>query len=140
MAESGNATDPGAIQRTRESLGRCVECETFLQRFYELFMASSPEVAKLFEKTDLERQKRMLRESLYAMLVAAGTTQGPAHEEIERLAERHRDLGVTPGMFALWLDSLIAAAREHDTHFTDELEADWRASMSGSIALMKASG
>ncbi|HSF15739.1 MAG TPA: globin [Vicinamibacteria bacterium] len=132
--------NPDAIQRTRESLGRCVECETFLQRFYELFMASSPEVAELFSKTDFERQKRMLRDSLYVMLVAAGTTKGPAHQEVQRLAKLHRDLGVTRDMFTLWLDALIEAAREHDTHFTKELENEWRISLAGPIAIMKSHG
>ena len=103
-------------------------------------MASSPKVAELFQKTDFERQKRMLRDSLYVMLVAAGTTQGPAHDEIERLAKRHHELGVTDDMLALWMNALVTAAREHDTHFTDELESDWRASMSGPIELMKAGG
>ncbi|HXV60699.1 MAG TPA: globin [Vicinamibacteria bacterium] len=134
------STDPDAIERTRESLGRCVGCETFLQRFYELFMASSPEVADLFRKTDFERQKRMLRDSLYVMLVAAGTTKGPAHEEVERLARLHRDIGVTADMFTLWLDALIEAAGEHDTHFTKELENDWRISLAGPIAVMKSDG
>jgi hemoglobin-like flavoprotein len=129
-----------AIRRTRESLGRCVACETFLQRFYELFMASSQEVAELFRKTDFERQKRVLRDSLYVMLVAAGTSRGPAHDEVERLARIHRDMAVTPDMFTLWLDALIEAAREHDTHFTDELENDWRTSLSGPIELMKSDG
>jgi truncated hemoglobin YjbI len=139
MTEDG-PTDREAIQRTRESLGRCIACETFLQRFYERFMDSSPEVGKLFRNTDFERQKRMLRDSLYAILVAAGTTKGPAHDEVVRLAKFHRDVGVTNDMFTLWLDALIEAAREHDVHFTDELENDWRDSMSGAIELMKSIG
>ncbi len=139
MTEEGT-NDHAAIQRTRESLGRCIACETFLQRFYELFMDSSPEVGKLFRNTDFERQKRMLRDSLYAILVAAGTTKGPAHDEVERLSKFHRDIGVTNDMFTLWLDALIEAAREHDLHFTDELENDWRNSMSDAIALMKSVG
>ena len=134
---SDKTVDPAVIRRTRESLGRCVTCETFLQRFYEIFMASSPKVAELFRDTDFERQKKMLRDSLYGMLVTAGTVKGPAHDEVGRLARVHRDLGVTQDMFTLWLDALIEAAREHDTHFTDELEEDWRASMNGAIALMK---
>ena len=126
--------EPGRASGGASSAGR------FLERFYELFMASSPKVAELFQRTDLERQKQMLRDSLYVMLVAAGTTKGPAHDEVERLAKRHRDVGVTDDMFALWLDALIAAAREHDTHFSDDLERDWRSTMSVPIALMKAGG
>lgn len=135
MNENVNA-DYDAIQRTRDSLGRCVECPTFVERFYELFMASSPKVGELFRDTDFERQKRVLKDSLYVMLVAAGTTKGPAHDEIERLAKFHRDIGVSHDMLSLWLDALVEAAREHDTHFTDELEKDWRASLAGPIELL----
>jgi hemoglobin-like flavoprotein len=140
MSENTTIADPEAVRRTRDSLGRCVKCETFLQRFYELFMASSPEVAELFQKTDFERQKKMLRDSLYVMLVAAGTTKGAAHDEVRRLATLHRDVGVKSDMYSLWLDSLVEAAREHDTHFTDTLENDWRASLSEPIELMKQIG
>jgi hemoglobin-like flavoprotein len=125
------------VQRTRDSLSRCIGCGTFTQRFYELFVESSPEVAELFRDTDLERQKRMLRDSLYVMLVAAGTTKGPAHDEVMRLAKLHRQLGVKDDMFKLWLDALIKAAREHDVHFSDELEEDWRSALSGPIETMK---
>ena len=100
-------------------------------------MGASPEIAELFRETDFERQRRVLRDSLYVMLVAAGTESGPAHDEVERLAARHVELGVTPEMFDVWLDALIQAAREHDTHFTDALEHDWRASFGGPMALMK---
>jgi truncated hemoglobin YjbI len=134
---ASTATDHDGIQRTRESLGRCVACDTFLDRFYELFTGSSEEIAELFRNTDFERQKRVLRDSLYVMLVAAGTTRGPAHDEVRRLAKVHRELGVTRDMFTQWLDALVEAAREHDTHFTDELEKDWRASMKGAIEIMK---
>jgi hypothetical protein len=72
--------------------------------------------------------------------VAAGTTRGPAHDEIERLAKSHRDIGVTDDMYGLWLDALIEAAREHDLHFTDALESDWRSSMGGAVELMKSHG
>lgn len=129
-----------AIQRTRDSLGRCVDCKTFLQRFYEIFIGASPDIAELFRETDLERQKAVLRDSLYVMLVAAGTEKGPAHDEVERLSARHVELGVTAEMYDVWIDSLIQAAREHDTHFTDALERDWRTSFGGPMELMKSAG
>lgn len=135
MTESKDG-DQEAIRRTRDSLGRCVECGTFLERFYELFMDSSPKVRELFRDTDFERQKGMLRDSLYVMLVAAGTTQGPAHNELDRLMKVHKQIGVTHEMFTLWLNALVEAAREHDTHFSEELENDWRASLQGPIDYM----
>lgn len=135
-----SSADNDSIQRTRDSLGRCVACETFLDRFYELFIASSPKVAELFRDTEMERQKNMLKASLYEMLVAAGTAKGPAHNELARLAQRHRDLGVTDEMYDLWLESLVEAARDHDTHFSDELEQDWRNTLRAPLELMKSPG
>jgi hypothetical protein len=74
--DENRAPDLEAIERTRESLGRCIECETFLERFYELFMASSPAVGALFRNTDFERQKRVLRDSLLRDTRGGGHHQG----------------------------------------------------------------
>ena len=129
--------DHEAIQRARASLARCVTSPDFIQRFYELFMAASPEIAELFRDTDFERQKRVLKDSLFVMLVAAGTRKGPAHHELERLAKRHQQIGVTSEMYVAWVDTLLEAARQSDPEFSDELEQDWREAMHGPVALMQ---
>lgn len=137
MSAEGNETDHDVIQRARDSLSRCVADPDFTQRFYDLFMDSSEEIAELFRQTDFERQKRVLQDSLFVMLVAAGTTKGPAHEELERLAERHLQLGIKPEMYTVWLDKLLEAAREFDPEFTDDLEEDWRDALRDPIEWMK---
>lgn len=129
--------DHAAIQNARSSLSRCVAKPEFIQRFYDLFMASSTEVADLFRDTDFERQKKVLKDSLFLMLVAAGTKKGPAHHELDRLAKRHRQIGVTADMYDVFVDALLEAAREHDPEFSDELEEDWRQAMHGPIERMK---
>jgi hemoglobin-like flavoprotein len=128
------------IQQASASLSRCLENPGFLERFYELFMASSEEVREKFRDTDFSRQRAVLRDSLYAMMTAAGTASGPAHLALEDLARRHSraELDVRPELYTLWLDTLIQAVKECDASFSEELEEAWRGSLSAGIELMKA--
>jgi hemoglobin-like flavoprotein len=128
------------IRQARDSLSRCVASPAFLDRFYELFMASSPEVAEKFASTDFARQKQVLEDSLYLMLSAAGTTGGVAHAQLEKLAKRHSrgELDVRPELYSLWLDSLMKAVRESDPSYSPELEKAWREALKDGIEFLKA--
>jgi hemoglobin-like flavoprotein len=128
-----------SIREARGSLGRCIENPAFLDCFYELFMASSEEIRKKFEATDFARQKKMLRDSLYVMLVAAGTTRGPAHKELEKLADRHSrsQLGIKPEWYDIWLTSLLQAVAEYDPEYRPELADAWRESLQDGIYIMR---
>jgi hemoglobin-like flavoprotein len=128
-----------SVREARASLGRCIKSPAFLDRFYELFMASSEEIRKKFESTDFARQKKMLQDSLFVMLVAAGTTSGPAHRELEKLAVRHgrNQLGIEPEWYDIWLRSLLQAVVEHDPEYRAELAAAWRESLQEGIDMMR---
>ena len=116
---------------------RC-RCDSgFVDTFYELFLAKSPEIARKFAKTHFERQKLMLRESLLEMLCFDRGVAGTL-DEIERLGRRHKELDVTPEMYTMWLDSLCEAIRLHDPEFTPELEQRWRQAMQKGIDVMLA--
>jgi hemoglobin-like flavoprotein len=104
--------------------------------FYELFLRKSPDIPPMFARTDFPHQKLMLRESILEMLVFAHTGRG--REEIERLAERHRQLNVKPGHYELWLDALCEAVARHDPKFSSALGALWRTAMRQGIDLMSA--
>lgn len=106
--------------------------------FYTLHLAKSLQIPLMFSHTDFQHQKLMLRESLLEMLVFFHT--GSNREEIERLAERHRDLHVKPEHFDLWLTALCEALAIHDSEFTPDLEQKWRAAMRPGIAVMLAVG
>ena len=118
---------------------RCRHDDEFLDTFYDLFLAKSPEVAKKFANTDFEVQKLMLRQSLLQLLCFDRGISG-AREEIERLGRRHKDLNIKPEMYAMWLDALCEAIRVHDPQYTPELEQLWRDAMLKSIDLMIAVG
>lgn len=126
------------LERFNDSLER-MPGGRFLERFYELFMAASPEVRAKFERTDFRRQRRVLKASLYMMMLAVeGRLEARVH--LDEIARRHSraDLGIRPELYDLWLDCLIAAVREHDPRFDPETERAWRAVLRPGIEVMKA--
>jgi hemoglobin-like flavoprotein len=118
---------------------RCRRDERFLDTFYDGFLSKSPAIAQLFAKTEFKLQKLMLRQSLLEMLCFYRGMSG-TREEIERLGRRHKELHVTPDMYAMWLDSLCEAVRRHDPEYTPALEQNWREAMLKSIKEMIAVG
>lgn len=101
-------------------------------------MASSEDIREKFEQTDFERQKKVLSDSLFLMLSAAGTTQGFAHVQLEKLAKRHSraELDIKPEWYEFWLDSLMKTVAELDPDYTDDVEAAWRNAVQGSIEVL----
>lgn len=104
--------------------------------FYDIFLSKSPEIPPMFARTDFPHQKLMLRESILEMLLFAQLGEGRA--EIERLAERHRQLEVRPVHYELWLDALCEALTRHDPKYRPELEQAWRDAMRSGLELMSA--
>lgn len=125
----------------RASLKRCLADADFLREFYELFMASSPEVRDKFKDTEFPRQTRILADSLYLMAVASESRENAiAWKELDRLAERHsrRGLDIRPELYDSWLECLVKAARKHDADFSSTIEEAWRGALAPGIAHLRA--
>jgi hemoglobin-like flavoprotein len=116
------------------SYHRARETGQLFDAFYRIFLGKSPEFPLMFAGTDFPHQKLMLRESILEMLVFAQTGSGQA--EIERLGQRHRQLGVKPVHYELWLDALCEALAAHDSKFSPALEQIWRAAIAKGIEVM----
>jgi hemoglobin-like flavoprotein len=118
----------------QESFERCMVASRFLDTFYDHFLKSSPEVAAKFQGTDFTRQKRMLKVSLYAM-VGALVLHSADYSILESTARRHArtDREIPPHLYALWLDSLIFAAKICDPIFDAKAEQNWREAMQSGI-------
>ena len=125
------------IELFNDSIERCSCKPEFLRRFYTRFVASSDAVAKKFERTDLRKQARLLKTSLYIMIMAGGESERNVH--LERLARRHSraELDIKPELYDLWLDRLVQAVREFDPMFDPEIEAAWRRLLQPGIEFMK---
>ena len=126
------------IERFNDSLDRCVANPRFLEIFYNRFTQGSPRVAKLFAGTDMRRQKRALKASLYTAMLAADGNR-PAVDHLTALGERHHDLGVEAELYDYWLETLLSAVAECGGIEDEQTEAVWRQVLSGAIHLMKSS-
>lgn len=129
--------DERDIELFNDSIERCSASPDFLARFYTLFLASSEDVAKKFEHTDLRKQARMLKTSLYILMLASEQTERIAH--LSRLARLHgrAQLDIRPELYDLWLDRLVQAVREFDAKCNSETEAAWRRVLKPGIDFMK---
>ena len=120
----------------RASLKRCLATPDFLHDFYEMFMASDPEIRMKFQGTDFPRQTRVLADSLFIMAVAAESRQDAiAWRELDRLAEYHSRTGVDvdPRHYDAWLECLVSAANKFDPEFDPGVEQAWRESLAPGI-------
>jgi hemoglobin-like flavoprotein len=128
------------IELFNDSLARCLRGDRFFQRFYELFLASSPEVRDKFRATDFRKQRRMLQTSFYMLVeyIALGWPECQAY--LERIAAAHGKQGrnIPPHLYDLWLDCLLRAVQECDDRCTQEVEAAWRYMMGAGIEFIKA--
>jgi hemoglobin-like flavoprotein len=126
------------IELFNDSLERCSSGHRFLDRFYELFVASSTEVAAKFANTDFRVQKAALKVSLY-MIVSSIEQKPEGNVHLERIAARHSRSGldIGPHLYDLWLDCLIQAVRECDPRFGEETEHAWRRVMRVGIDFLK---
>ena len=119
-----------------ESLARCGRAE-FVDRFYERFLAASPEVRARFATTDFDRQRLMLLRSLE--LIASAVDGDPAGiDELRARAESHSRsrLDIPPHLYDLWLDAAVTSASEADPDWSPEVETAWRSVLGAAIRHM----
>ena len=130
--------DPNTTSRFTDSLGRCLAESAFLDRFYELFINSSPDIAKRFEQTDFDQQKRALSQSLYLMVMAMEGGEA-AISYLGKIARTHdrENYDVRPELYDVWLECLIRAAAENDPQFDGAIERSWRETLKYGIEFMR---
>ncbi|MEZ4700988.1 MAG: globin [Rhodothermales bacterium] len=123
----------------RSSLLRCLSNIHFLERFYDTFMASSPEVRNAFAHSDMERQMAMLNASLYQLMNLYEKRDDKARAFIQELGASHGKHGhqIPPALYDLWLDSLLKTVEECDAQYDASIGQAWREVMSYGIGLMK---
>ena len=120
----------------QESYARCQRSPRFFPSFYEHLLASDPAVPPMFAKTEFPKQYKLLQHGL-GLLLSYGNKRDDAL--LDRIAARHSAsaLNVSPPMYPLFIDSLLATVREHDSRCTDETEAAWRESLRPGIEFMQ---
>lgn len=122
------------------SFARCRASAGFFEDFYRRFIDASDEVRAKFANTDMQKQVRMLEDSLLVVAVAVQGEEGsPARSDLPRIAARHsqKDLDIRPELYDLFLDRLLDTVRTHDPRFTSAIEAAWRQTMAVGIEYMR---
>lgn len=114
------------LKAVRQSFGRATLSGALLSRFYDIFLAADPEIAKYFANTDMTTQQQMLRQSLsYCLMRAEGSDF--ARLAVDRVRDSHSQarLNIPPRLYKVWKTALLAALAECDPKFDDRLAADW---------------
>ncbi len=111
--------------------------EIFLSKFYESFTSASPDVRKKFQNTDMQKQKIVLRESLFNMQDFYVNKQ--ATDYMRGIADLHskKDKDISPQLYDLWLESLVVTVRELDPEYDRDVGLAWKMVMSMGITYMK---
>ncbi|MEH6471089.1 MAG: globin [Halopseudomonas sp.] len=123
-----------------QSFERCRHRTTpqpFFRSFYSRYLASDPQVAKIFKNTDMQQQEKMLEKSFYRLLTFYATNS--SDDYIEHIAIRHNrnNLNITQNLYDLWLEELIKTVTEYDPLCDDNIELAWRLVFSPGITYMK---
>ncbi len=117
-------------------LSREVDGKEFFAAFYERFVAASPEVAEKFRHTDMARQQAMLKKAFYHLLAFYASSHADYYLQEVAISHDRAHLDIRPGLYDLWLETLIDTVRTFDEQFDDEVELAWRLVMTPGIVFM----
>ncbi|PAU61783.1 globin [Pseudomonas indica] len=122
--------------RVMQSYGRCCASPAFFDTFYEIFLASSPQVREKFANTDMSQQKLLLRQGILNLVLYA---RGMPDSKLRALGESHsrERMDIRPELYDLWLDSLLGAIGRHDPECDAETRDAWREVLVKGINLIK---
>lgn len=121
-----------------QSYGRACNSPHFFEDFYAIFMAKSPDVRAMFENTNMESQRGLLRSGIMNLVLCA---RGMPDTKIRALGESHskKNMNINPALYSFWLDALMESLHKHDEEFNSTLEVSWRNALLPSIEIMTAS-
>jgi hemoglobin-like flavoprotein len=110
-----------------ESYRRLRRTARFAPRFYENLLGADPRIRRMFARTNFEKQHALFEHGVHILLeYAAGSAIGEM--AVKRLGKRHSpsDLDVDPALYEIWIDCLVATARELDPKWSPALEKRFR--------------
>ncbi|WHZ21553.1 MAG: hypothetical protein OJF47_000665 [Nitrospira sp.] len=123
-----------SLAEVKESYSRCCTNPKFFELFYTNFRASHPAIAPMFAKTDMAKQKSLLRQGVSMMLMHLGGNN-VGTTGIDRIGESHskKKMNIDPNLYDHWINSLVKTVKECDTRLTPELEIEWRKTLRSGV-------
>ena len=108
--------------------------DDFFQAFYDRFLVNE-DIAQLFSNTDMPRQIKMLKASLFQLV--SFYVSGQISAELERIAHIHKQLAVNADMFDRWLEALLETVEEYDELADERTVLAWAWALSPGITYMR---
>lgn len=126
------------LQQVERSYGRCTLSAGFFDDFYRNFLKASPAIAPYFSKTDMAKQKQLLRAGISHMILAAKGNL-ISTKKIKQLGESHNrhHFNVRPELYGLWEQALLKTVQSHDPDFGITLQMAWHNVLSIGIEEIK---
>jgi len=123
-----------SLADVRESYSRCCVNPRFFDLFYDNFLKSHPTIAPMFAKTDMAKQKSLLRQGVSMMFMHLGGN-GVGTTGIDRIAESHskKKMDIDPNLYDYWISSLVKSVKDCDQKMTPELETEWRKTLRSGV-------
>jgi hemoglobin-like flavoprotein len=122
------------VQLAEASYHRCADSAAFYDTFYAHLLASDPRIPPMFARTEFERQHRLLKHAL-GLLIIYAKRENPSL--LDRIADRHLEVGVGDELYPFFVDSLIRTVAEHDPEYTAEVGEAWRVAMAPGLEYMR---
>ncbi len=122
------------VKSVLPSLERCLVAGDLYGHFYERLLASSPEVAVRFQRTNMSEQKRILHHAIN--LILSFFERNPVGTwAIERVRHTHSrsQLDIPPRLYAYWRSAFLDAVRELDPALDAATERAWRTVLQAAI-------
>ncbi|MEZ6093518.1 MAG: hypothetical protein R3C03_04655 [Pirellulaceae bacterium] len=120
------AVSEETINLVKISFGSALSTGDLMEQFYKNFLHSDPAIAPMFVKTDMDKQKNLLRQSInLAIMFAAGHEIG--HKAIDQIGFTHskKNLNISPKLYPNWKASFIKTVSNADRKFSSEVERAW---------------
>lgn len=119
----------------QQSYGRCLREKGFIERFYEIFLASDPAIARMFAKTDFQQQRFALRRGI-SVAISHASGSSLSKRTMDQMADAHSRKGhapVNPELYPFWVKSLLQAVKETDPQVDAPLLKRWEQSMNEAV-------
>jgi tellurite resistance-related uncharacterized protein/hemoglobin-like flavoprotein len=128
-----------ARDEVKLSFERCEASGNFTERFYEIFLDASPEIAPFFADTDFDKQHKLLRATVKIM-VSHDVADPNMRSTLERIGKSHgrSQLNIPPKLYEIWLDSVCETVKALDTEWTGDLEKSWRTRLRDAMQIITA--
>ena len=110
--------------------------DQFYNRFYENFLARSPQLAAVFEGVEMKRQKRMLQIAI-AHLVNFYVSKTATEYMIGFALQHKYELEATDKMYDQFMSALLKTLEDVLPNFDSKMKMAWRITLAPGIEFMK---